>query len=162
MIGQYGHFDQSYRLRCESIPLGMPVYPPPVYSPPSDSRRWAENHIFFCRVHTIVGIVCDVCLVIESSDVRRISLACTMTSASSSITGLAANTTRWNNDVLMLAQRLRRWPSIKTSLLQRVVFAWLTVAGGPRPPGCCADTGVVGPAFSQCWGMVFVLKKILP
>ena len=28
-----------------------------------------------------------------------------------------------NNDFLMLAQRLRRWPNIKTSLLQRVVFA---------------------------------------
>ena len=40
-----------------------------------------------------------------------------------------ANTTvtRWNNDVLMLAQRLRRWPNIKTSLFQRVtvVFAGL-------------------------------------
>ena len=34
-----------------------------------------------------------------------------------------ANTTRWNNDVLMLAQRLRRWASIKTSLFQRVVLA---------------------------------------
>ena len=34
-----------------------------------------------------------------------------------------ANTTRWNNDVLMLAQRLRRWPNIKTSLFQRFVFA---------------------------------------
>ena len=29
-----------------------------------------------------------------------------------------ANTTRLNNDVLMLAQRLRRWPNIKTSLFQ--------------------------------------------
>ena len=34
-----------------------------------------------------------------------------------------ANTTRWNNDVLKLGQRLRRWPNIKTSLFQRVVFA---------------------------------------
>ena len=34
-----------------------------------------------------------------------------------------ANTTHCNNDVLMLAQRLRRWPNIKTSLLQCVVFA---------------------------------------
>ena len=25
----------------------------------------------------------------------------------------------------MLAQRLRRWPNIKTSLFQRVVFAWV-------------------------------------
>ena len=33
------------------------------------------------------------------------------------------NTTRWNNDVLMLAQRLRRWPNIKTALFQRIVFA---------------------------------------
>ena len=30
----------------------------------------------------------------------------------------------------MLAQRLRRWPNIKTLLFQRVVFAgWLTYAG---------------------------------
>ena len=34
-----------------------------------------------------------------------------------------ANTTRWNDDVLMLAQRLWRWPNIKTSSFQRVVFA---------------------------------------
>ena len=34
-----------------------------------------------------------------------------------------ANTTRLSNDVWMLAQRLRRWPNIKTSLFQRVVFA---------------------------------------
>ena len=34
-----------------------------------------------------------------------------------------ANTTRWNNTVLMLGQRLRRWPNIKTALFQRVVFA---------------------------------------
>ena len=34
-----------------------------------------------------------------------------------------ANTTRWNKDVLMLAQRLRRWPNIETSLFQRVGFA---------------------------------------
>ena len=34
-----------------------------------------------------------------------------------------ANTTRWNNAVLMLAQRLRRWPNNKTSLLQSVVLA---------------------------------------
>ena len=32
-------------------------------------------------------------------------------------------TTRWNYDVLMLAQRLQRWPNIKTSLFQRVMFA---------------------------------------
>ena len=34
-----------------------------------------------------------------------------------------ANTTRWNNDVLMLGQRRRRWANIKTSLFKRVVFA---------------------------------------
>ena len=28
-----------------------------------------------------------------------------------------------NNDVLMVAQRLRRWSNIKTSLFQRTVFA---------------------------------------
>ena len=44
-------------------------------------------------------------------------------SALQGLTLYPANTTRWNNDVLMLAQRLRRWPNIKTSLFQRVVFA---------------------------------------
>ena len=37
--------------------------------------------------------------------------------------GDAANTTRWNDNALLLAQRLRRWPNIKTSSVQRVVFA---------------------------------------
>ena len=32
-------------------------------------------------------------------------------------------TTRWNNAVLMLGQRRRRWANIKTSLFQRVVVA---------------------------------------
>ena len=32
-------------------------------------------------------------------------------------------TTRWNNDVLMLGQRRRRWANIKTLLFQCVVFA---------------------------------------
>ena len=41
------------------------------------------------------------------------------------LNGFPANTTRWNNDVSMLAQRLRRWPNIKTSLFQPVVFAGL-------------------------------------
>ena len=36
---------------------------------------------------------------------------------------IPANTTHWNNNVLMLAQRLRRWPNIKTSLFQRFVLA---------------------------------------
>ena len=35
-----------------------------------------------------------------------------------------ANTTSSNNAVLMLAQRLRRWPNIQTELFQRAVFAW--------------------------------------
>ena len=35
----------------------------------------------------------------------------------------AANTTRCNNDVLILGQRRRRWANIKTSLFQSVVFA---------------------------------------
>ena len=34
-----------------------------------------------------------------------------------------ANTPRWNNDVFTLAQRLRRWPNIKTSLFKRVLFS---------------------------------------
>ena len=32
------------------------------------------------------------------------------------------NMTTWNNVVLMLGQRRRRWPSIKTALAQRLVF----------------------------------------
>ena len=51
---------------------------------------------------------------------------------------IPANTTRWSNDVLMLAQRLRRWPNIKTSLFQRVVLAGMNVSTDrwrpvPRP-----------------------------
>ena len=42
---------------------------------------------------------------------------------------LPANTTRLNNDALMLAKRLRRWPNNKTSLFQRVVFAGLSLCG---------------------------------
>ena len=34
-----------------------------------------------------------------------------------------ANTRRWTNVVLMLAQRLRRWPDIKATLAQCLVFA---------------------------------------
>ena len=30
-----------------------------------------------------------------------------------------ANTTSWNNDVLMLGQRRRRWANIKTALFKR-------------------------------------------
>ena len=37
--------------------------------------------------------------------------------------GMPANKTRWNNDLLLLTQRLRRWSNIRTSLFQRVVFA---------------------------------------
>ena len=37
--------------------------------------------------------------------------------------GYPANTTRWNNDGLMLDHRLRRWPNLKTFLFQRVVIA---------------------------------------
>ena len=36
-----------------------------------------------------------------------------------------ANTTCWNNGVLMLGQRRRRWANIKTLLFQRVVFCWV-------------------------------------
>ena len=35
--------------------------------------------------------------------------------------GNQTNTTRWNNAVLMLAQRLRRWANIKTALCRRAV-----------------------------------------
>ena len=33
------------------------------------------------------------------------------------------NTTRWNDDVLILGQRRRRWANIETSLFQRVLLA---------------------------------------
>ena len=36
---------------------------------------------------------------------------------------IPANTTHWNNVGLMLAHRLRRWPNIKPTLFQCVVFA---------------------------------------
>ena len=36
---------------------------------------------------------------------------------------IPANMTRWNDDVLMLGQRRRRWANIKISLFQLVVFA---------------------------------------
>ena len=45
------------------------------------------------------------------------------------VTSVSANTTRWSNDVLMLGQRRRRWTNIKTSLLQRVVFAGVRLIG---------------------------------
>ena len=34
-----------------------------------------------------------------------------------------ANTRRWINGVLTLGQRRRRWPNVKTPLIQRPVFA---------------------------------------
>ena len=40
---------------------------------------------------------------------------------------IPANTVRWNNDVLMLGQRRRRWANIKTLLFQRVVFAGMVL-----------------------------------
>ena len=36
-----------------------------------------------------------------------------------------ANTTRYNNDGLMLGQRRRQWLSIKPAFFQRLVFAGL-------------------------------------
>ena len=41
---------------------------------------------------------------------------------------IPANTTRWNDDVLMLGQRRRRWANNKTSLFQRVVFTGISPA----------------------------------
>ena len=35
-----------------------------------------------------------------------------------------ANTGNWNSVGLMLGQRRRRWPNIKTTLVQRIVFSW--------------------------------------
>ena len=43
--------------------------------------------------------------------------------------GLPANTIHWNNVVLTLAQRLRRWPNIKTTLFRCIVFSGLTLSG---------------------------------
>ena len=45
---------------------------------------------------------------------------------------IPANTTRWNNNVLMLAQRLRRWPNIKTSLFQRTVLAGIIMPSSSK------------------------------
>ena len=41
-----------------------------------------------------------------------------------------ANTTHWTNVGSMLAQRLRRWPNIKTTLFQCLVFAVHRGGGG--------------------------------
>ena len=38
-------------------------------------------------------------------------------------TNYPANTRRWNNVDLMLAQRRRRWANIKSTLFHRLVFA---------------------------------------
>ena len=66
-----------------------------------------------------------------------------------------ANTTRWNNDVLMLGQRRRRWASVKTSLFQRVVFA-----GKLTPIQCLLNVGPASPVLgsihsalvcTSCW-----------
>ena len=62
-----------------------------------------------------------------------------------------ANTTRWNNNVLMLAQRLRRWPNIKTSLLRPStivvvsVFYAITLTTRPAHGGCylTRDDGIL-------------------
>ena len=40
----------------------------------------------------------------------------------------ASNMTRWNDDVLMLAQRLRRWANIKTSSFPRVLLAGMLLS----------------------------------
>ena len=47
---------------------------------------------------------------------------------------LSENRTRWNNDVLMLGQRLRSWTNIKTSLFQLVPFAGTFIL-------CCYHVG---------------------
>ena len=52
-----------------------------------------------------------------------------------------SETTRCNNDVLMLAQR-----NIKTALLQRVVYAGVFLRSG-NPPG-------IGLRLPQCWANV--------
>ena len=59
---------------------------------------------------------------------RIIAWICIILMIVVSIRAFAANKTRWNNDVSKLVQRLRRWPNIKTSLFQRVVFAGTTWA----------------------------------
>ena len=55
------------------------------------------------------------------------------------------NTTRRNNDFLMLAQRLQSWPNIKTPLFQRVVFA-----GFKTPPGV-GESGVWWMTGGMTW-----------
>ena len=51
-----------------------------------------------------------------------------------------ANTRRWANAVLMLGWRLRRWPNIKTTFAERLVFAReACVAGGEGVVTCTTD-----------------------
>ena len=78
--------------------------------------------------------------------------------------GIPANTTRWNNDLLMLTQRLRRWSNIRTSLFQRVVFAGITTSttkktryNEPMLVYCWASFVDAGPTISQHWFIVSCL-----
>ena len=50
-------------------------------------------------------------------------------------TQFLANTRRWTNADLMLVHRRRRWPSFKSALVQRLLFAGINVAGARRSPG---------------------------
>ena len=50
-------------------------------------------------------------------------------------TQFQANTWRWTNADLMLVHRRRRWTNFKSALVQRLVFAGISVTGARRSPG---------------------------
>ena len=59
----------------------------------------------------------------------------------------AANGRRWTNAALMLAQRRRRWASIKPALVQHLVFTWLVRSGinpyqAPHTAGTGRDSSI--------------------
>ena len=59
-----------------------------------------------------------------------------------------ANTRCWPNAGPILAHRLRRWPSIKPALVQRLVFAGLRVLQcKPTPTQCLLNVGPASPVL---------------
>ena len=60
-----------------------------------------------------------------------------------------AHTGHWSSVVLMLVQRLRRWPSIETTLFQCLVFPWIS----HYISGLCSAT----PANTRHWTNVAVM-----
>ena len=66
-----------------------------------------------------------------------------------------SSTRHWPNDGLMLAHRLRRWPSIKPAVVQRFVFA-----GSQSVSLCCGESIRLfslqrflwyRPSITRCW-----------